>query len=163
MPLIFRPIQTEVRKGILLNCDSFPLNWTSSPAVHCKDTRSSLQGTLSVSQTKLHGFPQFSNSDIFLQISRKYASVSNEYYVLDQWEAFSHGCMIVISFHCQIQIWVKKKRKKKETKKACICDISHLATKVRRCLSQIWIKKENFKSTNTSSHPFLNQMDTFGN
>ena len=44
---------------------------------------------------------------------------------------------------CLSQIWVKK-----ETKKARIYDISHFATKVRRCsesnlicLSQIWVKK----------------------
>ena len=43
---------------------------------------------------------------------------------------------------CLSQIWVKK-----ETKKACIYDISHFVTKVRRCsesnlicLSQIWVK-----------------------
>ena len=83
MPLVFGPIKTDVRKDILLNCDSLPLNWTSSP-VHCNDTRSSLQTTLSENQTKLHSFPQFFHHDIFLQMSRKYVSVFNEDYVLDQ-------------------------------------------------------------------------------
>ena len=43
-------------------------------------------------------FPQFFNH-IFLHMSRTYVSVFNEEYVLDQWEAFSHGCMVAISFH----------------------------------------------------------------
>ena len=40
---------------------------------------------------------------IFLLIRRKYVSVVNEKYVLDQWEAFSHSCTVVISFHFLLQ------------------------------------------------------------
>ena len=41
-------------------------------------------------QTKLHGFLQLFNH-ISLLMSRRYVCVSDEEYVLDQWEAFSHG------------------------------------------------------------------------
>ena len=47
-------------------------------------------------------FPQFFNH-IFLHMSRKYINVFNEEYVLDQWEAFSHGCVVLISFHFLLQ------------------------------------------------------------
>ena len=36
-------------------------------------------------------------------MSRRYVCVSDEEYVLDQWEAFSHSCMAVISFHSKVQ------------------------------------------------------------
>ena len=68
-----------------------------------KDTRSSLQSPL------LKNKPNCKNSHaqvfnhIFLLMSRKYVSVVNENYVLDQWEAFSHGCLVVISFHFLLQ------------------------------------------------------------
>ena len=53
-------------------------------------------------KTKLHGFPHLFNH-ISLLMSRKYFFVSNEKYVLDQWEAFSHSCMVVINFHFLLQ------------------------------------------------------------
>ena len=53
-------------------------------------------------QTKLHGLPQFFNHIIVL-MSRKYVSLANEKCVLDQSEAFSHGCMVVIRFHFLLQ------------------------------------------------------------
>ena len=55
-----------------------------------KDTRSSFQSPLSKKKTELQSFPKLFNH-IFLLMSRKYVSVVNEKYVLDQWEAFSHG------------------------------------------------------------------------
>ena len=36
-------------------------------------------------------------------MSRKYISVLNEEYVLDHLEAFSHGCVVLISFHFLLQ------------------------------------------------------------
>ena len=56
-----------------------------------KDTTSSLLSTLSETKTNCICFPQFFNH-IFLHMSRKYVSVFNEEYVLDQWEAFSWLC-----------------------------------------------------------------------
>ena len=38
------------------------------------------------------------NIHIFLLMSRKYVSEINDQYALNLWEAFSHGCMVVISF-----------------------------------------------------------------
>ena len=67
-----------------------------------KDTTSSLLSTLSETKTNCTCFPQFFNH-IFLHMSRKYVSVSNEEYVLDQWKAFSHGCVVLISFHFLLQ------------------------------------------------------------
>ena len=48
------------------------------------------------------GLPQFFNH-IFVLISRNYVSLANEKCVLDQSEAFSHGCMVVIRFHFLLQ------------------------------------------------------------
>ena len=68
-----------------------------------KDTRSSrFQSPLSKKQTKLHGFPLLFNH-IFLLMSGKYVCVANEKYVLDQWEAFSHSCMVIISLNFLLQ------------------------------------------------------------
>ena len=50
----------------------------------------------------MHGSPQFFNQ-IFVLISRNYVSLANEKYVLNQSEAFSHGCMVVIRFHFLLQ------------------------------------------------------------
>ena len=69
-----------------------------------KDTMSSLQSLLSKKQTKLYSFPElFNHIFLLMSLSRKYVSVVNEKYALDQWEAFSHGCMVVISFHFLLQ------------------------------------------------------------
>ena len=40
---------------------------------------------------------------IFLLMSRKNFCVANEMHVLDQWEVFSHSCMVIISFHFLLQ------------------------------------------------------------
>ena len=39
----------------------------------------------------------------YLLMSRKYVYVANQKYVLDQREAFSDNCMVVISFHFLLQ------------------------------------------------------------
>ena len=59
-----------------------------------KDSRSSLQSP-SKNQTKLHGLSQLFKP-IFLLMIRKHVGVVNEKYVLDQWEAFFHSCLVVI-------------------------------------------------------------------
>ena len=43
------------------------------------------------------------STPILLLMSKNYICVANEKYVLDQWEAFSHSCMVVISFHFLLQ------------------------------------------------------------
>ena len=68
-----------------------------------KDTRSSLQSLF------LKNKPNCKNSHtqvfnhIFLLMSRKNFCVANEMHVLDQWEVFSHSCMVIISFHFLLQ------------------------------------------------------------
>ena len=46
--------------------------------------------------------PQLFNH-FFLKMSRKYVSEVNEKYALNQWEPFSYGCIVVISFHFLLQ------------------------------------------------------------
>ena len=46
--------------------------------------------------------PQLFNH-FFLKMSRKYVSEVNEKYALNQWEPFSYGCILVISFHFLLQ------------------------------------------------------------
>ena len=55
-------------------------------------------------RTKLHGFPQLF-SHIFLLMSRKNVIVANflDNPMINQWEALSHGWMVVISFHFLLQ------------------------------------------------------------
>ena len=67
-----------------------------------KDTTSSLQSTLSKTKPNCICFPQLFNH-IFLHMSRKSVCVFNEKYVLNQWEAFSHGCVVLIGFHFLLQ------------------------------------------------------------
>ena len=66
-----------------------------------KDTMSSLQSPLS-KKPKLHSFPTAFNH-FFLKMSRKYVSEVNEKYALNQWEPFSYGCIVIISFHFLLQ------------------------------------------------------------
>ena len=53
-------------------------------------------------QTKLLIFSLLFNH-IFLLMSWKYICVANKKYDLDQWETFSHSCMVVISFNFLLQ------------------------------------------------------------
>ena len=57
--------------------------------------------TFFINQTNLHSFSQ--RYHIFLLLGMKHTRVVNEHYVLDQWKAFSHGCIVIISFHFLIQ------------------------------------------------------------
>ena len=59
------------------------LNWSPPIVDRYKDTTSSLQSTLSKNKPNCMCFPQFFNH-IYLHMSRKYVSVFNEDYVLDQ-------------------------------------------------------------------------------
>ena len=51
---------------------------------------------------KPNQIPQLLNY-IFLLMSKKYVSVANGKYVLGQWVACSHGCMVAISLHFLLQ------------------------------------------------------------
>ena len=67
-----------------------------------KDTTSSSKVRYRKTKPNCIWFPQFLNH-ILQHMNGKYVSVFIQEYVLDQWEAFSHGCVVLISFHFPLQ------------------------------------------------------------
>ena len=57
---------------------------------------------IKLASTSTNSYPQLFNQS-FQLMSRRYVSEFNEKYALNQWEAFSYGCIVVISFHFLLQ------------------------------------------------------------
>ena len=57
---------------------------------------------IKLASTSTYSYPQLFNQS-FQLMSRRYVSEFNEKYALNQLEAFSYGCIVVISFHFLLQ------------------------------------------------------------